>query len=159
AEPSSAATRSWPWRSPTGSTSGWPGSTVPNSAARSYPLAAPSDPVSAASSARWASTSSSTRSSSTRHPPRSSRTRGRSLRRGRRPVGERHAPALEDPAHVVLGLLARPVRGEAVVHGDHALVRDDVARHSPTDIDRIEPFVVLQPLDLGLAGHVIPQHV
>ena len=37
------------------------------------PLAAPSDPVSAASSGRWGSTSSSTRSSSIRRPPRSNR--------------------------------------------------------------------------------------
>src|SRR6204780_881526 len=59
---SSAAPRSWPPTSPTGSTSAWSGSTRPNSAARSCRSAAPSDPVSAASSGRWGSTSSSTRS-------------------------------------------------------------------------------------------------
>ena len=53
----------------------------------------------------------------------------------------------EDLAHVVLGLVLRQRGGEAVVDGDDALVRDDVARDAAADEDRVERLAVLQPVD------------
>ena len=54
-------------------------------------------------------------------------------------------------------LLRRPVGGEPVVHGDHALVRDHVAGHAAAHADRVQPLVVGQPVDVGLAGLVVAQ--
>src|SRR5690606_19095550 len=67
-------------------------------------------------------------------------------RPGRR-VHERHLVPLEHLAHVVLRLLHGQVGGEAVVDGDHALVGDDVAGHAAAHAHRVQPLVVLQPVD------------
>ena len=93
---------------------------------------------------------------------RGERRRGRALQA--RPgaaghVGHGHRPAREDLLDVGPGLLRRPVGGKPVVHGDHALVRDHVAGHAAAHADRVQPLVVGQPVDVGLAGLVVAQDV
>jgi hypothetical protein len=68
-----------------------------------------------------------------------------------RAVGEGHVVALEELSEEGLGLGLGAVGGEPVVHRDDALVGKHVAGDATADEHRVEPLVVLQPVDHRLA--------
>ena len=74
-------------------------------------------------------------------------------------VDDRDVPAVEDVTHVLFGGGHIPVRREAVVHRDHAPVRDHVAGHAASDADRVQALVVAEAVDRRLPRLVAAQHV
>ncbi len=58
---------------------------------------------------------------------------------------------------MVDGLRDTAVRGEPVVHGHHALIRDHVAGYSTADADGVETFPVAQAIDHRLTRFIALQ--